>query len=156
MYCSFMRLMESRLARNFRLTVFSPKFWTRQCRYTSFPNCVVSLTCVCSSSKNGKGSWCVVVSTPSSSSSISSASRFSAFDDEILCQNLGTSNPNGCWCCCCCLGTKKNIKICLCKLKASERKIYQFESMHNFIREMRCLPKNGINKVSFRSIMCLG
>lgn len=110
--------------RNFILTVFSPRFWTRQCRYTSFPNCVVSFTCVCSSSKNGSGSWCVVVSSPSSSSPVSS-SRFSSTFDEMLCQNLGTWNPNGG---CCCLGTENTLNFFL-KCNKGKKEIYQSEGM---------------------------
>lgn len=73
---------------SFLLTIFSPRLRTRQCRYTSFPNCVVSLTCVCSSSKIGYGSWWVVVFSTSSSKS---SSRSSASGD--MCQNLGISKP---------------------------------------------------------------
>lgn len=78
--------------RIFPLTIFSPKFWTRQWRFTSLPSCVVSLSCACSSSKNGYGSWCVVVSSTSSSRSSSSSSA----SDDMLCQNFGTSKPNDC------------------------------------------------------------
>lgn len=65
------------------LTVFPCKSLTRQCRYTFAPNCVLTLTVVNGSAKNGNGSW-VVVSVISSSSS----SGVSVNGEENSCQKF--------------------------------------------------------------------
>lgn len=64
---------------------------TRQCRYTLFPKCVVTLTLPLGSSKNGNGS-CVVVSSPSS---ISFSSGVSVNGDENSCQKFFGYESNG-------------------------------------------------------------
>lgn len=73
------------------LTVFPFKSFTRQCKYTLFPKCVVTLTLPFVSSKYGNGSW-VVVSSPSS---ISFSSGVSVNGDENSCQKFFGNESNG-------------------------------------------------------------
>lgn len=63
-------------------TVRSLRSFTRQCRYTSFPSCVVTFAVMFVSSKNGYGSWVVL----SSDSSSTSSSGRSVYGGEISCQ----------------------------------------------------------------------
>lgn len=73
------------------LTVLPFKSFTRQCKYTLFPKCVVTLTLPLGSSKYGNGS-CVVVSSPSS---ISFSSGVSVNGDENSCQKFFGNESNG-------------------------------------------------------------
>lgn len=73
------------------LTVFPFKSFTRQCKWTLVPRCVVTLTGLTGSSKNGNGSW-VVVSSPSS---ISLSSGVSVNGDENSCQKFFGYESNG-------------------------------------------------------------
>lgn len=73
------------------LTVLPFKSFTRQCKYTLFPKCVVTLTLLLGSSKYGNGS-CVVVSSPSS---ISFSSGVSVNGDENSCQKFFGNESNG-------------------------------------------------------------
>lgn len=66
-----------------QLTVFPCKSFTLQCRKTLDPSCVLTLTVVYGSAKNGNGS-CVVVSVISNSSS----SGVSVNGDENSCQKF--------------------------------------------------------------------
>lgn len=70
---------------------FSEFSFTRQCKYTLFPKCVVTLTLLLGSSKYGNGS-CVVVSSPSS---ISFSSGVSVNGEENSCQKFFGNESNG-------------------------------------------------------------
>lgn len=72
-------------------TVFPFKSLTRQCKWTLVPKCVVTLTGLTGSSKNGNGSWVV----ESASSSISLLSGVSVNGDENSCQKFFGYESNG-------------------------------------------------------------